>query len=644
MTDGLFFDVERVEVLKGPQGTLFGQNATGGSINVIAAKPTRQFAAGLDTSLNSFGEMMFGGFVSGPITDTLRVRLAATTTQLGAWQKGYYLAPTEKNGDQNKAAARLLLDWTPTDELKVSANVNANYDHGQPQQPQFGLFLPYSKSGANPALAGYPATRNNRDAEFDPGFDPRKHSRTYQAVLRGDLNLTDALTLTSLTNYVNTDFYVRFDEDASALPGINEEDYAQAHSFSQELRLTGKALDNRLTYIVGGNYQRDAILDGLNDTFLGFSALPPNGQNANAWRLTNKATGGFADVDFDLLPRLTLTGGLRYTTTTQSTAGCTRDGGNGISAATFGFVGNLLRSSAGLSPTDAYVPGGCFTIGDVGPSPQYLPTVVNISQDQSNVSWRGGVNFKPTADSLIYALVSRGFKAGVFPVQNTILESQIKPVRQEQLTSYEVGYKAELLEHTAQFSGSLFYYDYLDKQFYTYVPTLIGAGATIVNIPKSKVQGVDLDLVWKPWKGLTLHPAVTYIQTKVGDYHGYDIVLNPVNFSGNAFNYAPAWSGTFDGEYRFPMNDEFVGFVGAGALYNSSTFSDLGENPITKIPSYLTVDARAGIEARGGWHAWLWVRNLGDKYYWTGDYQGGDVNVRMTGLPRTFGVSAGVEF
>jgi len=118
MGQAMFLDVERVEVLKGPQGTLFGQNATGGSINVIAAKPTSSLEAGFRVDVNTWGETNAEAYVSGPLSDTLRARVAAQTTQFGGWQRGYFLND-EKNGDQNKVAGRLLLDWTPTDRLSV---------------------------------------------------------------------------------------------------------------------------------------------------------------------------------------------------------------------------------------------------------------------------------------------------------------------------------------------------------------------------------------------------------------------------------------------------------------------------------------------------------------------------------------------
>lgn len=165
MTGAMMLDVERVEVLKGPQGTLFGQNATAGSVNVIAAKPTGDLQAGFRTEVNNFGKVFAEGFVSGPLTDTLRARIAASITQFGDWQRGYYLTDA-KNGDQNKGAVRLLLNWTPTEALTVSVNVNANYDKSDVQQYQIGSKAVVAPGQQFPGFDAYPLPNDARDADF----------------------------------------------------------------------------------------------------------------------------------------------------------------------------------------------------------------------------------------------------------------------------------------------------------------------------------------------------------------------------------------------------------------------------------------------------------------------------------------------
>jgi iron complex outermembrane recepter protein len=174
---------------------------------------------------------------------------------------------------------------------------------------------------------------------------------------------------------------------------------------------------------------------------------------------------------------------------------------------------------------------------------------------------------------------------------------------------------------------------------------LVGTGATMVNIPKSDVKGVDADLSLTPITGLTLRAGGTYIKTRVdGNFSGYDFRGDPVNFTGKEFNYAPPWSATFDVEYRFDVGSGLQTYLGFGGLYNDRTFSDLGEPAEDRLPAYVLLDARVGVESHNGWRAGLWVRNLTDKWYWITDQLGGDTAIRIAGMPRTFGFSAEYRF
>jgi len=652
MTGGLLLDVERIEVLKGPQGTLFGQNATGGSINVIAAKPTADLRGGFKAEVNQFGEVMAEGYVSGPVSDTLLARLAATTTQFGAWQKGYYLN-NDRNGDQNKGAARLILEWSPTDALTVTTNLNANYDHSEQPQYQFGGFAEVVPGGAQPGLANYPYPTDNRDADITPGTDTRSRSRMYQGVLRIDYDISDAARLTSITNYADYKTRAFRDADGTAFDVINYGPIGRIKTFNQEVRLSGSVADNRLSYIIGGNYQKDRILDVNNNYFPGYSALPPGASLSTAARLRNRSAGVFGNVDFEVVDRLTLTGGVRYTSTRQTYAGCLT--GNEGGAAVLGSIAGAYRSIAGLPPTDAYVAGSCMTINDTvantpnpaGPGliPDYLPIFGNRRQKENNVSWRAGVNFKPSNDSLVYALVSRGFKSGLIPVQQNLLDSALKPISQEKLTSYEGGAKLGLLGNAVRINLSGFYYQYVDKQFFTFKPVpVVGYGSDVVNIPKSTVKGVDLEAVVTPTSGLTLRGAATYIKTRVGTFETFDSHGEPLVATGSVFNYAPAWSGTFDAEYKFPVGEDLTGMIGGGGAFNSHTFSALGEDPLSYIPDYLTVDARVGIQSSHGWSVGLFARNLTNKYYYTATFGSGDTFVRVPGRPRVFGANFQMNF
>lgn len=645
MGQALFLDVDHVEVLKGPQGTLFGQNATGGSISVIAAKPTRTLTSGIRVDVNNWGEVNAEGYVSGPLSDTLRARIAANTTQGGGWQHGYYLN-NQKNGSQNKFSGRLLLDWTPTSRLKVSFNINGSRDRSEAQQAQAFILRPANPAAASAApflsYANHLPT-NARQADFDLGLDTRADSWVYQAVGRIDYELTDTLKLTSISNYLKTRFRQPHDQDGTAVNMQEGLSKANITSFNQEVRLSGNIANGAANFVVGGSYNNDKITEGVYNNYAGYTGFPPNSPAEWKYDLTQRAEAAFGSVDVKIAHALTATLGARYTSTRQSIYGCTFDRGGtpgirGISQFIVSFINPALAG--------AYVSGGCITIDDGGPAPTFLPVYANRQQKEHNVAWRTALNYKPNRDTLLYASVSRGFKAGTFPVIINLFDSVIKPVKQEQLTSYELGAKLTLLDRRLQLNLAAFHYDYVNKQFFTYLPVLQGAlvTATLVNIPKAKVNGLEFDFSAEPVDGLRLTGGATYIKTKVGKYVGFDFAGRPLDFSGKEFNYAPPWSANVDGEYKFNPGADVRPFIGGTVTYRSRTYADLGENPDFFMPAYTLLDARIGVESRHGWRVSIYGRNLTNRYYWNSVASAGDGAVRFTGEPRTYGINFSQKF
>lgn len=644
MGQALFLDVERVEVLKGPQGTLFGQNATAGSINVIAAKPTRDLAAGFRVDANHWGEVNAEGFVSGPVSDTLRARLALQTTQFGGWQRGYFLND-QKNGDQNKVAGRLLLDWTPTDRLAISVNLNASRDRSEQQQAQAFIITPVNPAAptAGPFLQYRDHLPNDaRDADFDLGYDTRADSRTYQAVLRADYELSDALSLTSLTNFIDTRFRSSHDADGTAIVMQPDLTKADIQSVNQEIRVTGAYPEAGVNFVVGASYGDDDITEGVFADYFGYTGFPPHSASEWKYDLTQRAAAIFGSVDFEIVDKLTLTAGVRYTDTKQTIQGCTYDAGPGGLAATAGFLASFFNPAAAA----AYLPGGCITIDDGGSNPTFLPVAADKTQKQDNIAWRGALNYQPTRDILVYGSVSRGYKAGTFPVIINLFDSAVQPVSQEELTAYEVGTKLTLLDRRVQFNASVFHYDYKDKQVFSFLPVFGGlvTTATLINIPKSTVDGFDFEVTAEPIDGLRLTGGATYIKTEVKNFVGFDFQGQPLDFSGGEFNYAPPWSANLDIEYSFETRGGLKPFVGGTITYRDRTFADLGENPDFFMPSYTLFDVRIGIESAAGWRLSLYGRNLTDEYYWNSVASAGDGAVRFTGQPRTFGATFSQRF
>jgi iron complex outermembrane receptor protein len=641
LTRGALFDLERVEVLKGPQGTLFGQNSTGGAINLVTAKPTDVITGGTQASVNQYGQFSTEDFISGPVSETLRGRLAATLTEGGPWQEGF--TTDRKFGQADRGGARLLLDWTPTDRVKTEIDFNTYIDRSELQLIQLYAVSPTVPGQELPSLDAYPLPPpNDRAADVSPNLRPRMDSDFYQGAVRSDFGLANNMKLTSITSLVGYQGRSSVDVDATTLNISNSYTRNQVHSFFEEFRLAGTVPTPAINYLFGVNYQDDRINEQILRDFYHYSAFDGAFVSLENTSVSKyDSIGYFGNADIDLTRQLTLTGGVRYTVIRQGLKGCTEDSGDGTAAALIGSVANALRAAEGLGTTTAYSPGSCILLG---PPPGYNPVATDLSSKVDNVSWRGGVNYKPDPDSLLYALISRGFKAGGFPVVLVFSPDVISDVKQERLTDYEIGTKLSLLDRAVQLNASIFYYEYENKQLNAYVSSPPFLPETLANIPQSTAKGIDMDAVVRPLSGLVLRGAMTYLKTRIGNYVGLNSVGNPQVLTGNPFNFSPTVSGVADIEYRFAAAAGLEPFVGASAQYNSKTNADLAESPEYAIESYATYDLRLGVSSQSGWRATAWVRNVTNKYYWTNVLILTDTLGRFTGLPRTVGVTLAYTF
>ena len=647
MTPGVALDVERVEVLKGPQGLLFGQNSTGGAINYIAAKPTSTPQMGFDLSYGRFNQVDTQAFVSGPITDTLRVRVAARHEYMGPWQVSE-TRPKDRLGRRDFATGRVLLDWDASDRLSFSLNINGWQDRSDSQAAQFvrvAVNRPVAEGGYTEATDAIgnrpPAPRDARAADWDPGLDYGSDSRQYQIALRGDYELSDAVDLTSITSYSNLDYFIRQDSD-----GVDFNDYrlavrADIRDFYQELRAAIALGGANVT--LGATYQNDSTYENHRGDFIGSNSgvgpLRFSGFNEIAGQEI-ETVAGFVSGDLRLSRTITLQAGVRYTTQTRDFAGCLSDAGDGRLAAAIGLIPVLSGGAY-----DPAAPGSCVTynsLTDFG-----RPDIVTLDLDEDNLSWRAGLNWKPSRDTLVYGNVTRGYKAGSFAPLAAIFVSQLDPVVQEQVTAFEAGLKQQFADNRYSVTAAAFYYEYRDKQILG--TTNLGVFKNLpklVNVPKSNVRGVEVNLTARPAQGLTLTAGGTYIRSRVSEsFFTPDPFGQSIDIRGQAFPNTPEWQFTGNAEYSVPIGSSLEASIGGDASYRSSSNAAFGENAFFALPSYTLVGLRAGIGSPDQrWRVELWGRNVFDTFYWTGTTTYGDTVSRFTGLPATYGVTLRSRF
>jgi outer membrane receptor protein involved in Fe transport len=631
-TLGLATDVERVEVLKGPQGILYGENSTGGAINYIAAKPTSTPQAGFDASYGRFNAIDAQGFVSGPLSDTLRARVSARMIRSDDWQYSYTRPDT--NGAVNKLMGRILLDWTPTDKLSIAIDLNGWRDRSDTQAAQDTGFFAIG-GVSRPALANYPlAPANDRAADWDAGEKLRNNNSFYQGSIKGILALTDDINLTSITAYEEFKRDTLQDVDGTNIADLNTTERANSHTAFQELRLSGDT--GRLNWLFGGNYQYDHTYEfyGLNasgSTGTVSFGLPINGnnnentQNVETWAV-------YGNGEFKLTDTLTAQGGLRYTSSKRSFAGCSRDQGDGLAAKLFAFID---VNNFGAPPGTTIPPGGCFTYIPANNAPGLYVTDLN----EDNVSWRGGLNWSPEKGKLFYASISKGYKSGAFPTLSASSAGGFHAATQESVLAYEAGVKLSLFD-TLQLNGAGFYYEYDNKQFRGRLPTITGIVGTLVNVPKSHIDGFELSATWQPVPGLTITPGVTLTQSQIdGNFTNYDGLGHLRDFDGEALPYTPKWSGNVDAEYNWPINGMWDGFVGGNFSFQSQSNATFGALAVFNIKENQLLDLRAGAQTNDGrWRLTVFGQNVTNQYYWTSANKYQDTLIRMAGMPVTYGV------
>ncbi|MCW1432283.1 TonB-dependent receptor [Novosphingobium sp. JCM 18896] len=680
---GTAFDLERVEVLKGPQGTLFGQNATGGAVNYIAAKPTDTFKGGFNASVGRFGWGDVSAFLSGPISTTLNARIAVKHDFGGDWQRSY--TRDEGLGSRNFTQGRLLLDWNPADRLKVSLNVNGFINKSDTQAAQLvTVFQVRPAIPPIPALRAYPVSPETPRAADWSNFIPQKRDDwMWQGNLRADFDLTDDITFTSLSSYSKYKQAYGQDTDGTSLQVFDYFTTGHVESFNQELRLNGR-IGEKGTWLIGGNYSKDDTDERTDQYYgdqtsarvfslvqpgpagrvltapelqilssIGASVLPDGRVSLPAGNLVPikadtdfETYAAFANADYEILPGVKIQGGIRYTKTKVNFAGCAINAGNQVFT-----TGTLLGNGqlVGSVPVE-----GCATF-DANNRP-----VLAVKQlDEDNVSWRAGIDWKIAPGRLVYANVSRGYKAGGFPLISANREVQFTPVTQESVTAYEAGFKLEVIRNV-RLDGAAFYYDYKDKQLKgSRVVPVFGALEGLVNIPKSRVQGFELQLIARPLAGLTINAGGTHISSKVTQsYQNFTPFGAVVDFKGLDFPYTPKWQGNFDAEYRFAVGASLEAFVGSTVTARSGTRGVFPRGPYTvsavsptlpssafAIPGFTLLDLRAGIgNAENGWSLSIYGRNVTNKYYLVFAGRRGDQVVRKTGMPATYGASVSYRF
>ena len=587
------FDLDRVEVLKGPQGTLYGRNTTAGAINFISAKPTAEFEAGLTLGVGRYDTYEGEGFLSGPLTETLRGRVAIKYTD----RQGGYVTNTFTGNDEygafDSVAGRVLLDWEPTDDLLFTLNVHGGSEDGDAlttwkpfgtsiDPPDFvtecDLFVETGFSGPGCVdWTGYADANPDDPYSGAWNWDPQMDVDSHGASLKIEASIAD-MTFTSITGYEYVERMIEEDGGGSPLEDGDIVYINENSVLSQELRLTSNPeLSGR--WILGLYYSEEEA-DGLPNQFI----LSPyiNGTTFSTfWYQDTTSFAAFAHTEWDLTDTLRLTAGVRYTDEEKDYRGYTRDDNP------YGFSYYL----AFFTPYDPTLPAILAQTDD--------------SISDQNVSGKLALDWTPNDDMLLYASVSRGFKSGGFSGAWAGSDDELAPFDPEYVNAYEIGMKSMLLDSTLQLNAALFHYAYDGMQVFT-TPRDPDSLAVIVltNSEEARITGAEIEAWWAPTDSLDLRAGVSFLDTENKD----------PEFLGLELPNAPAYSFNYSARYAWELSgNSSVAFLLSGS-YQDDVFRQVENRSFHRVEGYGLLNARISF-ATENWELALWGENLTDEAY-----------------------------
>jgi len=624
-------DLERVEILRGPQGTLYGKNTIGGAMKLVSRRPGQTFRARASAAYGDYDLMEFQGAVSGPVTDTLALGLSALHSERG----GYVVDPATgaEYNDKNTSAARASLAWDPTSTFRVDLNVDYSKDDAGMTVGQATNSLTYLGYGVAYPVAT-PAPEYDFKTRTTPGLPNETRLETWGTALRMTWDLSDALTLKSITSYreLNTDDYIDFDatelEIADALVAVDQK------QTSQELQLTYDS--GPLTAVGGLYYLKEDVSshqESYNDDLLG-----PLYGNATFIRyiddtLETTSKAAYANVSYAVTDALRLSAGVRYTKEEKDYARLTS-----VDSSFTMLIGGVPVPV--LNPSYAFAP----------PTGEYEDTSIMLSAD-----------YQLSPDAMVYARYSQGFKSGGFNGRaNSATEAtEYQP---ETADSFEVGAKTQYWDNRLRLNLAAFMTKYDDFQArVSGIEVPPGGGVptpvlSVINAGSLDIFGFELEGVLAPVRGLTLDTQIGFLEA---DYKEFNDARFTAFGGSRAFQdpaFSPKWTLRVGGQYEWALDGGSSVTFGAAAKYRSRMALAVDNtiiNTDTELPgmyqdSYWLYDARVvWSDAADRYSAGLYGQNLADEVYKTDAQEFssiGNIRTAYYGAPRTWMIKVTAKY
>lgn len=623
VSSGAFLDLERIEILKGPQTTFFGNNAIAGAFSLVTRKPGDGFDAQARALYGEQGQYALEGAVDVPFTDTFGMRAVALASGFRGWLKN--VNTDDHLPDEKNRVGRVTLQFTPSDAfdatLKVEGSKNDSdglakqiYDCPPPAIPASGACAAALAQGLP---VGLDQDSNSENGGQDNDIDTTDAALTVNFHQWGH-------TFTAVTGYYDYRYNLNLDGDYLPFMQLNIGAPERYHQISQEFRIASPA-DQPLEYLAGLYYQRgdlffrqDIIPYFLSPFLVGtpFEPFLPLGQST-AFEQREDSYSVFGAVTWHITDRLDVGAGLRGSRVDKEYI-------RNIS------YGTATQDYGGLTPVpDVFQPFVGAVFG--------TPAGVNRG-DRSDDAWMPSakIQYRLNPDAMVYASYARGFKAGGFNGADVSGVAENLPFDSEHVDAYEIGLKSEWFDRRVLVNVAVFQSDYKDLQVATDEVRTDGTILNLVtNAAESRSKGVELETQWVALEDLRLSVNLTYLDSSYVRYDGaplsglqtfcrgnpgdaycvgrYPGGVGPTqDLSGQRAGYAPRWSGSLTGHY----SPELPGGYRLVTELNAYFASDMNRDPLDThwIDGYVRLDGRLSLESPGArWAVDLLGKNLNDR-------------------------------
>ena len=597
-----FNDVQQIEVLRGPQGTLYGRNSTAGAIQVTTREPSDSFVAEIDaTAGNELREGQI--YLSGPISDGVRASLSGFYRETDDYIDN--VNPANGFGDVGDSEAhgvrfKLEADLTDTFSLAIGADYADFEDTSKMAiQPYVGAPLSTAEIVAGFSSLTLPVTRSRRS--YAGEVPPLTESEALGGYLKLNWDLEN-ISIQSLTSYRDSESYNQLDLDASPLPILNFQSAWSTDTFTQELLISSNT-DSAFSWLGGVYYiDQNTGYDGSN-IYIGVpwpfnpADLAGGGQAiSNVAHIDIESIAGFFDFSYAFDSGTTIHAGVRYT--------------------------DEIHDLDDHNRIDAILPDGSrSTIITASLLCTLTPTCSDTEADFSETTYRFVVDHAFSDDLMVFGSFNRGFKSGVY---NVSTGSTVEPTEPEILDAFEVGLKASGANDTVRISTSVFWYDYSEMQV-AVTDTRAGGTQRVINAASADVLGLDFEMTWLATENLTIHSGLSYFfEAEYDEFDPCDVyepgvtsALTLVNqdCGGEQLPVTPDYTVFVNLDYSVPLSSgaelQFVALVEFVDDFNQNLFSSRTsiEPPRQDSTKWVNLSAAWHAPARN-WYVRVWGKNL----------------------------------